>query len=66
MRWLASRPRWALAGVFAVLLLAVLFGWVRSVPVAAGMAVVLLFLFFFGLLMALVGRRESSRPHSPH
>ena len=66
MRWLASRPRWLLAGVFAVLLLAVAFGWVRSVPVVAGMGVVLLFLFFFALLMALVGRRATPGSHSPH
>jgi hypothetical protein len=66
MRWLASRPRWLLAGVFVVLLLAVVLGWVRSVPVAAGMAVVLLFLFFFALLMALVGRRETPGRQSPH
>ena len=61
MRWLASRPRWLLAGVFVLLLLGVALGWTRSVPVVAGTAVVLLFLFFFALLMALVARRETPR-----
>jgi Ni,Fe-hydrogenase I cytochrome b subunit len=65
MRWLARRSRWALAVVFVVLLLAVVLGWVRSVHVATGMAMVRLFLFFFALLMALVRRRETPRLHSP-
>jgi Na+-transporting methylmalonyl-CoA/oxaloacetate decarboxylase gamma subunit len=48
------------------LLLGVVFGWVRSIPVLSGTAVVLVFLFFFALLMALVARRETPRPPSPH
>jgi hypothetical protein len=66
MRWLARRSRWALAVVFVVLLLAVVLGWVRSVPVAYDTAVVLLFLFLFALLMALVGRRDNPGRQSPH
>ena len=66
MRWLASRPRWLLAGVFALLLLAVVLGWVRSVPIVGGTAVVLAFLFFFATLMAFIGRRGTTRPPSPH
>jgi hypothetical protein len=66
MRWLASRPPWVLAAVFVVLVVAVVFGWVGTVPVVSGAAVVLMFLFFFALLMAVVGRRETPGPHSPH
>ncbi len=66
MRWLAGRPRWLLASAFVLLLLGVVFGWVRSIPVLSGTAVVLVFLFFFALLMALIARRETPRPPSPH
>jgi hypothetical protein len=66
MRWLASLPRWLLAGLVVLLLPAVVFGWLRSVPVVASMPVEMLFFFVFALLMALVGRRGTPGPHSPH
>jgi uncharacterized membrane protein YuzA (DUF378 family) len=66
MRWLASRPRWLLVGTFVLLLLTVLFGWVRSIDLVSGVAIVLLFVLFFATLMALVVRRETPRPPSRH
>lgn len=65
MRWRASRPRWLLAGAFVLLLLGVVLGWVRSIWILSGTAVVLLFLLFFATLMAFVGRPETPRPRSP-
>ena len=65
MRWLAGRPRWLLLGVFVVLVLCVVLGYVlRNVVLSS--AILLVFFFFFATLMAFVVRRESRRPRSPH
>jgi hypothetical protein len=60
MRWLASRPRWLLAGALVLVILGrVLDSWVR------GAAVMLAFVLLFATLMAFA-RRESPPPRSPH
>ena len=66
MRWLASLPRWFLVSAFVLLLLGVVLGQMLSIHVLSGVAVVALFLVFFPMLMALVARRETPRPPSPH
>ena len=65
MRWLASRPRWRLAGAFVLVLLGVVLSWGHP-SWLTGTAVVLAFLLFFATLMALVARRETPQPPSPH
>jgi hypothetical protein len=65
LRWLASRPRWLLAGAFVLLLVGVVLGQVLSIWVLGGTAVVLVFLFFFATLMAFVASRETPRPPGP-
>ena len=63
MVWLVGRRWWLLAGAFVVLLLGVL----RSISVLSIIPVVLvLFLLFFSILMALLGRRETPRRPGPH
>ncbi len=66
MRWLTGRPWWLLAGAFVLLFLGVVFGRVLSIWALSGVAVLMLFMLFFATLMALVARRESPRPPSPH
>jgi hypothetical protein len=76
VRWLASRPLWVLAGTFVLVLLGVvlslrvgpaqfdgMLGGVLSIWI--GTAVVVLFVLFFAMLMALFGRRVVSRSRSP-
>jgi hypothetical protein len=65
VRWLANRPRWLLLGVFVVLVICVVLGYVLR-NVVLGSAILLVFFFFFATLMAFVRRRESLRPPSPH
>jgi hypothetical protein len=51
---------------FVLLLLAMLFGWVRSIDLVSGLSVVLLFVLFFATLMALVARQQAPRPPRRH
>jgi hypothetical protein len=60
MLWLASRRWWILAGAFVLLLL----GLVLSIPVLSIIPVVVVFLLFFSMLMALIARRGAPRPPS--
>lgn len=63
MVWLASRRWWVLAGAFVL----VFVGLVRSISVLYIVPVVLvLFLLFFSMLVALIGRRGAPRPPSSH
>ncbi len=64
MRWLASRPRWLLLGVFVVLVLCVVLGYLLRNAVLSS-AMLLVFFVFFATLMAFVGRREKSSPSQP-
>jgi hypothetical protein len=61
--WLASRRWWLLAGALVVLFL----GLVLSVSVLSIIPVVLvLFLLFFSILMALIAPRGTRRPPGPN
>jgi hypothetical protein len=65
MRWLASRSRWRLLGVFVLLLLCAVLGVVLRIGVLA-LAVPLVFFLYYATLMAFVRRRENPRSPSPH
>ncbi|HUZ70036.1 MAG TPA: hypothetical protein VMU65_10010 [Candidatus Saccharimonadales bacterium] len=66
MRWLARRPWWLLAVAWVVALVGVVLGQTISFELFGVPTVVMVFLLFFATLMALVARRETPRPPSPH
>ena len=46
MRWLASRPRWLLLGVFVVLVLCVVLGYLLRNAVLSSAMLLVFFVFF--------------------
>jgi uncharacterized membrane protein YoaK (UPF0700 family) len=66
MRWLASRPPWRLAAAWVLLLSGVVLGSMLTIPDLTYAALFFAFFLFLATLMALVDRRGTPQPRSPH